>query len=233
LEDRPVYNKSRCFGPFPFPVRDAAAQERIRRIAEELDAHRKRAQSQNPGLTLTGMYNVLEKLRANEALNAKDKQIHDAGLVSVLRQLHDDLDAAVFAAYGWPPTLTDAEILERLVALNAERAKEEASGLVRWLRPDYQNPGGAQAQQTALAVEVEPKAMPGKQRAGKLAWPNTLSERVKAVSTELATVKEPVTAPDMAKRFARARSADVGEILETLCAMGKARRGKADGTYLP
>jgi hypothetical protein len=58
-------------------------------------------------------------------------------LVSVLRQPHDDLDAAVFAAYGWPPTLNDAEILERLVALNAERAKEEASGLVRWLRPHY------------------------------------------------------------------------------------------------
>jgi hypothetical protein len=233
LEDRPRYNQSRCFDPFPFPACDAAAQERIRKIAEELDAHRKRVQSQYPDLTLTGMYNVLEKLRSNEALNAKDKQIHDAGLVSVFRQLHDDLDAAVFAAYGWPPTLTDAEILERLVALNAERAKEEASGLVRWLRPDYQNPGGAQTQQTALAVEVEPEAKPGKQRAGKLAWPKTLSERVKAVSTELATVKEPVTAADMAKRFSRARPADVGEILETLCAMGKARRGKADGTYLP
>ena len=179
------------------------------------------------------MYNVLEKLRANEALNAKEKQIHDAGLVSVLRQLHDDLDAAVFAAYGWPPTLTDAEILERLVALNAERAKEEASGFVRWLRPDYQNPGGAQTQQTALAVEVEPETRPGKQTAGKLPWPKTLSERVKAVSTALATSKEPVTATEMAKRFARARAADVGEILETLCAVGKAQRGEADATFLP
>jgi hypothetical protein len=227
----PRYNKSRCFDPFPFPACGAAARERIRQIAEELDAHRKRAQSAE--LTLTGMYNVLEKLRANEALSAKEKQIHEAGLVSVLRQLHDDLDAAVFAAYGWPPTLTDAEILERLVALNAERAKEEASGLVRWLRPDYQNPGGAQTQQAALAVEFEPEAKPGKQRAGKLAWPKTLSERVKAVSTALATVKQPVTAPEMAKRFTRARAADVGEILETLCAVGKARRGRGEGTYLP
>jgi hypothetical protein len=105
-----------------------------------------------PGLTLTGMYSVLEKLRAGEALNAKEKQIHDEGLVSVLRQLHDDLDAAVFAAYGWPATLTDAEILVRVVALNAERAKEEAAGLVRWLRPEYQNPDGAQAHQSALAI---------------------------------------------------------------------------------
>ena len=187
-------------------------------------------QSQNPGLTLTGMYNVLEKLRANEALTAKEKQIHDAGLVSVLRQLHDDLDAAVFAAYGWPPALTDAEILERLVALNAERVKEEAAGLVRWLRPDYQNPGSAQTQQTTLAVEVEPAAKPGKQRAGKLAWPKTLSERVKAVSTALASVKKPLTAPELAKRFARAKAADVAEILESLCAMGKARRGTGQDT---
>jgi hypothetical protein len=99
------------------------------------------------------MYNVLEKLRVGVALNEQEKRIHDAGLVSVLRQLHDDLDAAVFAAYGWPTSLTDAEILERLVALNAERAKEEASRLVRWLRPEYQNPGGAQGRQAALAVE--------------------------------------------------------------------------------
>jgi hypothetical protein len=154
-------------------------------------------------------------------------------LVSVLRQLHDDLDAAVFAAYGWPLTLTDAEIPERLVALNAERAKEEAAGLVRWLRPNYQNPGGDQLQQTALAVQVEPEEKPGKQRAGKLAWPKTLSERVKAVSTALAALKEPVTATELARRFARARVADVGEILETLCGIGKARRGQTEGTFLP
>ena len=213
------------------------AQKRMRgrfqEIAEELDAHRRPVRPQDPGLVLMGMYNVLEKLRANEALNAKEKQVHDAGLVSVLRQLHDDLDAAVFAAYGWPPTLTDAEILERLVALNAERAKEEASGLVRWLRPDYQNPGGDQPQQSALAVEVEPKEKPGKQRSGKLAWPKTLSERVKAVSTALTALKEPVTATELARRFVRARVADVGEILETLCAIGKARRGQTEGTFLP
>jgi hypothetical protein len=125
------------------------------------------------------------------------------------------------------------EILERLVALNAERAKEEASGLVRWRRPGYQNPGGIQTQQTALAVEVEPEAKPGRQRAGKLAWPKSLSERVKAVSAALSAAKEPVRALEMARGFARAKAADVGEILETLCAMGKARRGKADGTYLP
>jgi hypothetical protein len=53
------------------------------------------------------------------------------------------------------------------------------------------------------------------------------------VSTALAAVKEPVTAPEMAKRFARARASEVGEILETLCAVGKARRGHGQGTFLP
>src|SRR5207248_2994638 len=97
-------------------------------------------QSQHPDLTMTGMYNVLEKLRSGETLSDKEKMIHEQGLVSVLKQIHDDLDAAVFAAYGWPATLTDEEILQRLVALNATRAAEEARGLVRWLRPDFQNP---------------------------------------------------------------------------------------------
>jgi hypothetical protein len=111
------------------------------------------------------------------------------------------------------------------VALNAERAKEEASGLVRWLRPDYQNPGGTQTRQTALGIPTlnpQPSALNPRR---KLRWPKTLSERVKAVSTALAAVNEPVAATELARRFARARAADVGEILETLCAMGKARRG--------
>jgi hypothetical protein len=39
---------------------------------------------------------------------------------------HQKLDAAVAAAYGWPVDLTDEQILERLLALNLERASEEA-----------------------------------------------------------------------------------------------------------
>jgi hypothetical protein len=42
-----------------------------------------------------------------------------------------------------------------------------------------------------------------------------------------------VTAADVAKGFARVKVADIGEILETLCTMGHARSGKADGTFLP
>jgi hypothetical protein len=39
---------------------------------------------------------------------------------------HKKLDAAVAAAYGWPVDLSDDQILERLLALNLERAEAEA-----------------------------------------------------------------------------------------------------------
>jgi hypothetical protein len=73
----------------------------LRQRGEQLETHRKRRQQQHPGLTMTGMYNVLEKLRREEPLTDKDKEIHEQGLVSVLRELHDDLDRAVFEACGW------------------------------------------------------------------------------------------------------------------------------------
>ena len=63
--------------------------------------------------------------------------------------------------------------------------------------------------------------------------PKTMAERVKAVNGALALVKQPVTAADVAKGFARVKAADVGEILETLCAMSHARHGKTEGTFLP
>jgi hypothetical protein len=39
-----------------------------------------------------------------------------------LDNAHRRLDEAVFAAYGWPPDLSDDKILARLLALNLERA---------------------------------------------------------------------------------------------------------------
>ena len=231
----PTWTNTTTFLPFAFPGCGEREASLVRDIAERLDDHRKRVQAERPEITLTGMYNVLERLRSGGALSEKERQIHDAGLVSVLRQLHDDLDAAVFSAYAWPPTLTDAEILDRLVALNGERAKEEASGLVRWLRPAYQNPGGAQEQQGTLAVGEARDGKSGKsgKKMGKAVWPKTMAERVMAVSGALAGVKEAVTAADVARGFSRAKAADVGEILETLCAVGRAHKGKVAGTFLP
>ena len=51
-----------------------------------------------------------------------------------LDNAHKQLDAAVFAAYGWPADLSDDEILARLLALNLERAKGSGA--------DMAHPGG-------------------------------------------------------------------------------------------
>ena len=40
---------------------------------------------------------------------------------------HKRLDEAVFATYGWKPDLSDEEILEKLLALNLERSRDESS----------------------------------------------------------------------------------------------------------
>ena len=172
-----VYVKTRCFETFPFPaLKEGYDKQRIRDLGERLDAHRKRQQEQHPGLTLTGMYNVLEILRSGDPLTPKDKLIHDQGLVSVLRQIHDELDAAVLEAYGWsdlkwgtggPPVSSPTEhgqaarapleqaILTRLVALNHERAAEEKRGLIRWLRPEFQAPQSSDGHRPPLQGEIE------------------------------------------------------------------------------
>lgn len=312
----PRYNNSRCFDPFPFPDCTEKQKECIRALAEELDAHRKRAQQQHR-LGLTDIYNVLEKIRqvgrgvpgepplsatirdgevvssgltvpestphssaengragesrthdlphpiqtaarsasaatASTLLTTKEKAIHDAALVSTLQQLHDDLDRAVADAYGWPWPMTDAEILERVVALNAQRAKEEAEGKIRWLRPEYQIPAlsGPSTKQTALnlsdAGDLKSPAT-GSQRfrkarvAGnskiensksKMPWPKAMADRAKAIETALANAETPQTAQQLAKQFLRASAKDVEEILQTLVALGQAHESDTKGTYV-
>src|SRR5690606_9551239 len=106
----------------------------------------------------------------------------EQGLVSVLKQMHDDLDAAVLEAYGWAdltPGAADfaASVLTRLVALNAQRVAEEATGTTRWLRPEYQNPAAASAtlapEQTTLGVESSDEAQAAPSADVKpQAWPS-------------------------------------------------------------
>lgn len=234
----PRYNKTRCFDPFPFPDANSAHREQLRALGEALEAHRKRQQVLHPELTITGMYNVLEKLRSNEALSQKEKVIHEQGLVSVLRQIHDDLDAAVFDAYGWPKDLTDEQILERLVALNHQRAAEEKRGIVKWLRPDYQQSLLQQAPaatQPALVDELDddeeeaPKPKP--KAAKKEPWPQRLPAQLDVVEGALRAAGGG-TAASVAAAFVKARADDVGEMLDVLCGWGRAE--KIDGeSYVP
>jgi len=219
------YQRARCFDTFPFPVDSATQKFRIREWGEQLDAHRKRQQAQHDDLTITGMYNVLAKLRSGEALSEKELRIHEEGLVAVLRQIHDELDAAVLDAYGWPHDLSEEQLLERLVALNAERAAEEARGQVRWLRPEYQAPH-ATATQGELAgterddAEAETTVVAA---VGATKWPAKLAERVSAVYA-LTGEGLPLSLPGVIARFKNAKADDVRDILDSLAAVGRLTR---------
>ena len=267
------YNKSRCFETFPFPDEDTgltpALRETIASLAEQIDAHRKRQQAAHPALTLTGMYNVLEALRSfdklrtgqaqgerggNErdsegrALTAKEQTIHTQGLVAVLKSLHDELDAAVLAAYGLPEQINTDALLESLVQLNARRAAEEASGSILWLRPSFQDPAQQKlgspdslsnqehsAQyirrvQADLALEIEEKEAPkarsnATQATSQQPWPADLSAQILAVAAVLASAPQALSLPEIEAHF-KGRGAwktSLPRILETLAALGKAQ----------
>ena len=245
----PRYNKTKCFETFPLPAEDTgltpALAARIRNLAEQLDAHRKARQAAHESVTLTGLYNVLDKLRRDQPLTAADKTLHEQGLVSVLRTLHDELDIAVLEAYGWSdlgpvPWADEAArsawtdvLLERLVALNAKRAAEEAQGTVRWLRPDFQNPQKVVAPPTQEAIEMpEEEAVPeGAPAAATLKpsrqpWPAALPEQMRAVADVLAGTAGALAEADMAQRFTGRGpwKKRLPQILHTLEALGRARR---------
>jgi hypothetical protein len=225
LEDRPVYAKSECFDPFPFPDATPAQRAAIAEIAEALDAHRKARLAAHPHLILTALYNCLEALRAGRALTEAERDIHDAGQVSILREWHDKLDKAVAAAYGWPADLTDTDIIARLVALNAERVAEEARGQIRWLRPEFQAPKDTSrpAMQTELAVE-------GAEAGTSRAWPKEAPAQYVALRAALRGA--PASARDIARRFQGAprRAEQMEAMLQTLVALGQARHLE-DGRY--
>lgn len=222
--ERPRIRQNCLLRTFPFPDASESLRERIRFLGEQLDAHRKRQQEAHPNLTLTEMYNVLEELRGGQPLSDASGLIHDRGLVSVLRDLHNDLDHAVAEAYGWPEGLSTEDILFRLVDLNAARAAEERSGLVRWLRPEFQR---TTATQESLGVEMEEE----EQRpapAARISWPASLPERVRAVRDYLMQTPSQVSPDTVARGFIRARVPDVAAILETLTALGQAKVEKGN-----
>ncbi|MEG4487854.1 DNA methyltransferase [Microcoleus sp. D2_18a_B4] len=195
----PRYNNSVCFDPFPFPDPTDTQKQTIRELGERLDSHRKRVQATHPEVTITAMYNLLEKLRQGEPLDDKDKAFNQKALVSTLKQIHDELDAAVFAAYGWEPTLTDDQILENLVTLNAQRAEEERNGHIRWLRPDYQAPGETYVQPSlaGITTETETPIAPTEQQP----FPKTLKEQLWAIRNLFRTQSGEWTAAQVTAHF--------------------------------
>jgi hypothetical protein len=224
----PRYNKTLCFDPFPFPDPPAPLRVRIAAKAEQLDAHRRAALDRDRQVTMTGMYNIVEKLRSGRALTKGDQEIHAIAACGVLKDLHDELDTLVAQAYGWEWPLPNDIILERLVALHDERVREEKAGKVRWLRPEYQVPRfgkGLQAPAPALGL---PEAAREVKLAPKPRWPSTVVEQITAIKKALAA--KALTAEELASAFAGARTDIVRRHLDILDVMGEVQ-SEADGRY--
>ena len=125
----------------------------------------------------------------------------------------------------------DDALLERLVALNAERSAEEQRGLIRWLRPEFQIPASGLPQARAAeqleidtGEEVTVAAKPGARRA----WPSALPEQVKAVAEVLAAARAPLAEDAIAAYFTGRGTwkKRLPQIIDTLVAVGRVRRRK-------
>ena len=261
LENRPRYNKTRIFDPFPaIDCRgsSAGASNQLEGLGDRLDSFRKERLKEHEFLTMTSLYNVLERVRELEngrdvpLLTAKEKEIHEAGLISILKDIHDDIDRAVFEAYGWAdlipalvgkPAATapsphkaqeqeeaEEELLTRLVTLNQERAEEERRGIVRWLRPDYQIPKlGHKVKTLEDAEQIEAQLVVPAAADGKPAWPRDEMERIRVVRDMLSRTSSPVAAETLGVAFRGRNSArrtkGVEKALRTLIAAGVAQQG--------
>ena len=256
----PRYSKSRTFDPMPFPVTVGSGNARtvLAVLGDRLDSFRKERIAEHDFLTMTVLYNVLERVRELEngcdvpPLSAKERDIHEAGLVSVLKDIHDDIDRAVFEAYGWADLIpllvgkpgatapsphktpeqegAEEELLARLVALNRERAAEERRGVVRWLRPDYQVPKlGHKVRQPEEAEQVEADLTVTEHTDGKPAWPRDALDRIRIVREMLGRAPAPLAPEALSAAFRGRSSAQrrkrVEQVLQTLVAAGVAQQG--------
>lgn len=145
LEDRPRYTPTTCFETFPFPegltpkdtkagAPDTPVAQAIADAAQKLD--QRRSHWLNPP-EWTDWLITPEEQAAGFPKRPVAKPGHEADLKkrtltnlynqrpSWLALVHETLDKAVAAAYGWSdytPQWTDAEILRRLLAMNQQRS---------------------------------------------------------------------------------------------------------------
>ena len=113
LESRPRYSHTATFETFPFPRPTEEKREAIDAAAAELNSLRE-GWLNPPGISAA----ELRKRTLTNLYNQRPTWLDNA---------HARLDTTVADAYGWAANLPDTEILERLLALNLERAKAEAT----------------------------------------------------------------------------------------------------------
>jgi hypothetical protein len=101
------YTGTTTFETFPFPRATDDQRAAIERAAAHLLELRDGWLKARPDRTLTGLYNEQP---------------------TWLGHAHAELDQAVLDAYGWPPEVTEEDLLGRLLDLNAVRATDGALG---------------------------------------------------------------------------------------------------------
>ena len=219
------YNKY-CFDSFPFPQASAGIVDAIRTCGERLDEHRRSALEAHEALTMTGMYNVVDKLRSGEALSEEDRATFEQGACGVLRDIHDELDELVARAYEWKWPLARTDTLRALVQLHDERVALENSGTVYWLRPDYQAPrfGKDLGRTIELAIPAPAKAI----KAQTLPWPASAVEQIQALKSVLS--ERTLGQGDLVALFRGSKGNLIERHLDILQLMGEIHRTK-DGRY--
>ena len=112
------YTPTTCFETFPMPWppgKEPPGDPLVNAIAEaarELNEQRERWLNPGPVDGLPLPESELKRRTLTNLYNARPTWLDNA---------HRKLDAAVFAAYGWPGDLDDGDVLARLLALNLER----------------------------------------------------------------------------------------------------------------
>jgi hypothetical protein len=199
-------------------------------VAEHIESHRAWGLAADDDATLMKMYDVVSALRSARPLTPAQQRTHTLAACGVLRDLHDELDALVAEAYGWPWPMDREQILERLVALHDERVREEAAGHVRWLRPDYQVPrfGKSVAAPAATLGLPDEGAAPPPAVAAPAPWPADAVGQLTALQ-QMANAA-PISVDDAVKRFTGAKKEIVERHLETLALLGELQKGD-DGRY--
>jgi type II restriction/modification system DNA methylase subunit YeeA len=108
------YTPTTCFETFPPPWPPGEEPEGDSRIEAIAEAARRLDELRRNWLKPEAASEAeLKKRTLTNLYNARPTWLHHA---------HEALDRAVFAAYGWPPDISDETILQNLLALNLERA---------------------------------------------------------------------------------------------------------------
>ncbi|MDP9350547.1 MAG: class I SAM-dependent DNA methyltransferase, partial [Chloroflexota bacterium] len=134
LEDRPRYTPTTTFETFPFPWPPGKEPEGDRRVEAIAEAARELVEKRDRWLNPEGAREAeLKKRTLTNLYNARP---------TWLALAHEKLDCAVLDAYGWPHDLSDEQILERLLALNLERAGTQDSASAPLIsKPTVEAPG--------------------------------------------------------------------------------------------